>query len=233
MRILRQLAFDAVLFGSCTFFTLCAAPASLASPRYIVVMARAWARTSLWALRVFCGIPLRVSGIENLPEGGAVIAAQHQSTLDVLIWLSILERPSFVFKRELRRVPVFGALLEPSGMVPVDRGGGAAALRDMVTGCKKAAAAGRQIIIFPEGTRVAYGERGTIKQGIAALALGAGVPVVPAATDSGRRWGRESFLKTPGPVHVKIFAPLPAGLSREDVLKRLTEVFYDSGKLED
>lgn len=155
-----------------------------------------------------------------------MIAAQHQSTLDVLIWLSIIPRPCFVFKRELRRIPVFGAMLEPGGMVPIDRSGGGAALRDMVMRVRKATKAGQQLVIFPEGTRAPWGKRGTIRNGIAALAQGLDVPVIPVTTNTGQHWGRESFHKTPGKVYVTLHPPLPKGLPREEVLTRLATLYY-------
>ena len=180
------------------------------------------------ALRLFCGIDVRVDGREHLPEGGAIIAAQHQSTLDILIWLTELERPVFVFKRELRKLPFFGALLVPSGMIPVDRGGARQALRKMVADCAASAAAGHQIIIFPEGTRIAHGQRTRLRPGIAALAQATAAPVIPAATDSGLLWGPRAFGKTPGTAHVRFFAPLAPGLSQEEILAQLTTIFYET-----
>jgi 1-acyl-sn-glycerol-3-phosphate acyltransferase len=226
MRLLRSTAFNIIMFGSCTGLSLYGLLVGRFMPGGALSVAKAWGRICIWALRVCCGIPLEVEGLEHIPEGGVVIAAQHQSALDILIWLAIVKRPSFVFKRELKRVPVFGSLLEPSGMIPVNRGGGGQALREMVTGATAAVAAGRQLVIFPEGTRVAFGTRGQIRNGVVMLTQNVNVPVLPAATNAGERWGRKAYDKTPGPVHLTIYPALPAGLSREEIVARLEDVFY-------
>lgn len=226
MRIIRSAGFNVIMFGSGALLSLYCVLVARFLPGGILRVARAWTRLCLWGLRVCCGITLEVRGLENLPAGGAVIAAQHQSALDILLWIAIAPHPAFVFKKELKRIPLFGSLLEPSGMIPVDRGGGSAALREMVAGAAAAAAAGRQVIIFPEGTRVAYGERGQIRNGVAAVAQAAGVPLLPAATNSGQCWGRKAFGKTQGVVHVTILPALPAGLAREEIVARLAAAFY-------
>ena len=233
MQLLRSTGFNIIMFGSCTLLSLYCALVARFQPGGIVKVAKLWGRICLWGLRTCCGITLDVKGREHLPQGGAVIAAQHQSALDILIWLTIAERPVFVFKQELKRIPVFGSLLEASGMIPVNRGGGAAALRDMVAGAAQAVAAGGQLVIFPEGTRVPYGRHGQIRNGVVALTQAVTVPVLPAATDTGMRWGRKSFAKTPGPVHVTIHPALPPGLSRDNIVTRLETIFYAETPAED
>ncbi len=189
-----------------------------------------WARICLAGLRLFCGVRLRIEGREFLPPAsGAIVAAQHQSTLDVLIWLTLLHHPSFVFKRELAKIPLFGVLLEPTGMVPVDRGGAGQALRKMLADCAKALAGGRQIILFPEGTRVAPGKRARLHPGIVALAKANNLPLIPAATDSGLYWGARAFHISPGTVTVKLFAPIAPETPQNEILARLATCFYDPG----
>ena len=226
MQSLRSFAFNTVMWGSGAVLSLWCALIGRYAHDGIVRGARRWARTSLWALRVFCGITLDTQGMERLPEGGCVIVAQHQSALDILLWLALLPRPAFVFKKELRRIPIFGALLEPSGMIPVNRGGGRKALLDMVEGARQAVAAGRQVVIFPEGTRVAHGVRGELRHGIAALAQGVEAPMLPASTDSGVRWGPRAFRKHPGPVHVVLHPPVAKALTREELLTLLGKLYY-------
>lgn len=217
------------MFGSGLILSLCALLALVVAPRYLIIFPQFWARISIAALRLFCGITVNIQGREYLPEGGAVIAAQHQSTLDILIWLTVLERPAFVFKRELRKIPLFGMLLVPTGMIPVDRGGGGTALRRMVADCGTSIASGHQVVIFPEGTRVAPGQRARLRTGIAALATATTAPVIPAATDSGLCWGARAFGKTPGTVGLKLFPPLQPGLSQAEILAHLATVFYEDG----
>lgn len=227
MQRLRSFAFNAVLWVSGALLSLWCMLIGRFLPDGILHAARLWARISLWSLRVFCGIRLDAQGMELLPQGGCVIAAQHQSALDILVWVSLLPRPAFVFKKELKRLPMFGSLLEPAGMIAVDRGGGRKALRHMVENAHAAVAAGRQVVIFPEGTRVAPGVKGEIRNGIVALAQGLHAPLFPATTDSGLRWGRLAFNKKPGPVNVTLHPAVPSGLSREEMLATLTRLYYD------
>lgn len=226
MRFLRHTAFQTIMIASGTVLSLWAACFAQFRKDGIVHTAQLWARICLWALRVFCGVTVKAEGLENLPKGGAIIAAQHQSALDILIWLTLVPRPAFAFKRELRRIPIFGWLLEPAGMIPVNRGGGRAALREMVTGSKHAVEAGHQVIIFPEGTRMAPGVRGELRHGIVAVAQTVPAPLLPAATDSGTCWGRNSFNKTAGTVHIWLRPALPRGLKREALLRELEAVYY-------
>ncbi len=198
-------------------------------PDGVLPVAQLWARLCLRSLKLFCGVTIEARGMENLPPGGVIIAAQHQSELDILIWLVLLSRPAFVFKQELRKIPFFGALLVPAGMVPVNRGGGPATLRDMVAGCERALAQGRQVVIFPEGTRTAPGTRKRLRNGIVALADAAAAPLLPAATNTGLRWGPNPFTKTPGLARLRLFPPLSPGLSREALMGTLECVFYEQG----
>ncbi|WP_026440324.1 lysophospholipid acyltransferase family protein [Acidocella facilis] len=226
MHHVRSFAFNAVLWGAGAVLSIWCTLFGRHFRNGILRTAQLWTRISLWALRSFCGVSLEVRGLENLPAEGCVIAAQHQSALDILLWISLLPAPAFVFKKELKRIPLFGALLEPSGMISVDRSGGRKALRDMVERAHQAVAAGRQVVIFPEGTRVAPGVRGELRHGIAAMAQGLSAPLLPATTDSGLRWGRKSFQKSPGQVHITIHPAILPGLSREELLATLTALFY-------
>ena len=217
------------MFGSGLILSLSGFLVWAIAPQHLIKVPQLWARISVAALRLFCGIDIRVQGQDYLPKGGAVIAAQHQSTLDILIWLTVLERPVFVFKRELRKLPFFGALLVPTGMIPVDRGGAGQALRRMVADCSASLASGHQIVLFPEGTRVTPGQRARLRPGVAALALATTAPVIPAATDSGLRWGPRAFGKTPGTANLKLVPPLEPSLSQEEILAHLATLFYENG----
>jgi 1-acyl-sn-glycerol-3-phosphate acyltransferase len=131
-----------------------------------------------------------------------------------------------VLKQELTRIPLFGRLLLASGFVAIDRAGGGAALRKMVAECRAAVAQGRQIVIFPEGTRVAAGERGTVQPGILALARALKLPVIPAATNSGLYWGKNAFKKHPGTVAVTLHQPITQANERS-MLGELERIYYE------
>jgi 1-acyl-sn-glycerol-3-phosphate acyltransferase len=216
------------LFNLC-FYVLTATMAVallplLAAPRrWMLPPLRLWSRLVAALMRAICGIRLRVTGREHLPRPGeaALIAANHQSAFDTIVWLSLLPDAAYVLKKELLKIPVYGALARKAEMIAVDREAGGAAMRGLIRGGRAAAEAGRQILIFPEGTRVSPGERVPYQPGIAALAAATGLPVVPAATDSGLRWGRRAFRKVPGVITVSILPPLPASLRRDALVERL------------
>ena len=227
MLLARSIAFNIAMFGSGLILSLYGTALKYLAPARLPGLGRFWARFTLAALRVCCNIDLQITGAENLPRGqGAIIAAQHQSALDIMVWLSLLDAPAYVMKQELLRIPLFGPLLLPAGMIAVDRAGAAGALRKMVAECRLAVAAGRPIVIFPEGTRVAPGARVPLQPGIVALAKALGVPVIPAGTNSGTRWGRLAFRKTPGSVRLTILPALPPSLPREAILDALETCFY-------
>ncbi len=191
----------------------------LAAPRHALGYAKAWAGSTLWGLRVLCGIRVEVRGLHHLPGAGPVlIASQHQSAFDTLVWMNLVPRPSYVMKRELTRLPLVGPMLLLAGMIPLEREGGARALRLLMGETARAIADRRQIVIFPEGTRVGSGQVVPLQPGIAALAAQSGLPVLPVATDSGLCWSRRAFIKRPGTIHVDIAPPIPPGLRRGALL---------------
>ena len=215
---LRALAFNIWFYGLTLIMGLGGILVRIAARARTLDYARAWARLVLAGLRVLCGIEPRVTGMHHLRQGPALLGCQHQSAFDTLVWLTLLDAPSYVFKRELTDIPLFGPLLVPAGMIPVDRAAGATALRGLVTAARAAHRAGRQIVIFPEGTRVPPGQRVKLHPGIAAVAGQLRLPVVPVATNSGLHWGRNTLIKRPGPIHITIGPPIPPGTPRAELL---------------
>ena len=227
MTLLRSLAFNIWLIGVTLGYSLRWGPFPRERP-VVVAMARRWARMVLLGLRRICGIDWVLIGAEHLPtSGAALIAPMHQSAFDTVVWLLLVPQCVFVLKRELTRVPLFGALLLRSGMIPVDRSAGAPAMRELIRRATADAIEGRQIVIFPEGTRVAPGDHVKLQPGIAALATRTGLPVIPVVTDSGLFWGRRSFHKRSGTIRIAVQPALPAGLPREALMARLTQAFAD------
>ena len=178
-----------------------------------------WARYHRWCARVLLGVETRVEG--TLPTGAALVAAKHQSMFETIDFLLLLDRPAVVLKRELADLPGWGAIARQYGVIPVDRAGGAAALRRMLKAAQAAVAAGRPILIFPEGTRVLPGEQPPLQPGFAGLYKSLGIPVVPVALDSGRLWPRRSFIKRPGIVTMRVGDTIPPGLPRKEVEARV------------
>jgi 1-acyl-sn-glycerol-3-phosphate acyltransferase len=226
---LRALAFNLYFFGLTALFSAGGlVPRAFMRP-LILRYAQSWARVMIAGARIICGIRVEITGAEHLPTGGAaLLASQHQSAFDTLIWMTLLPLPSYIVKRELVRIPLFGPMLTGAGMIPVDRGARATALRGLMRATRRAREAGRQIIIFPEGTRVAYGVHVPLQPGIAAIATQLDLPVIPIATDSGLRWGRRAFMKYPGTIHIAIGEPIPAGTRRAALLHAIEQFWRDN-----
>jgi 1-acyl-sn-glycerol-3-phosphate acyltransferase len=219
MTILRSAIFNLVFFLVTFILTLVAGGAWLLNRAWVVSVARFWARLLLRLARLICGIRLDVSGLENLPRSGSVlIASRHESALDTFVWMILLPDCCYVLKRELLRIPLFGPLLSAAGMIAIDRTAGAAAIRSLLRAGSEAAALGRQIVIFPEGTRSQHGQPGPLQPGVAALAAKAGLLTLPVSTDSGLCWGRRAFRKRPGTIHIVIGAPLSPDMARPQLL---------------
>lgn len=192
---------------------------ALASERATRRLGRFWARGVLWLLRVLVGLDHELRG--KPPAEPALYAVKHQSAWETIALGVLIPDAAFVLKRELLWIPVFGQYLARTRMIAVDRRGGGKALRRMTEDAAARIAEGRSVVIFPEGTRTAPGVSRPYHPGVAALYERLGVPVVPVALNSGRFWGRRSFVKRPGRVVVSFQEPIPPGLPRRRFLSRL------------
>lgn len=229
MILIRSILYNAYFWLVTAAMALPSLAVRVFAPQCALGFGKAWARAVLGGLGPLAGIRVAVVGAERLPrQGPALIASQHQSAFDTLIWLLLVPRPAYVVKRELERLPFYGPMLRATGQIAIDRHGGAAALGALLRAAGRAATEGRQIVIFPEGTRVAPGKHGVVQPGVAALAARTGLPVIPVATDSGRLWGRRAFRKRPGTIHIVIGEPLPANSPPREVQRALTRFYQRS-----
>jgi 1-acyl-sn-glycerol-3-phosphate acyltransferase len=220
---IRSILFNLLFYLNLVLLLVAAIPTLVLPRRAILGVAKLWGRTSLWLLRVICGIDVEWRGLEKIPPGGIVVAAKHQSTWETFALVTLFPDPTFIIKRELMWIPFFGWYTWHAGMIPVDRGAGKAALSGMMVHARKALAEGRQIIIFPEGTRRPAGAEPKYKFGVVHLYAEAGVPCVPIALNSGLFWPRRRFLRFPGTVRVEILDPIPPGAERNGVFARLQD----------
>lgn len=163
-----------------------------------------WAAIMLWLLRHLCGVSWSVEGREHLPARPAVILAKHQSAWETLAFQMIFPPQVHVLKRELLWIPFFGWGLALMSPIAIDRARGLAALRQIARKGKERLEQGFWVVIFPEGTRVAPGNKRKYQLGGAWLATHAGAPVVPVAHNAGRAWPRNSFLRYPVHITVRI-----------------------------
>jgi len=197
---------------------------ALILPRGVVVWAfKLWARGTVWLLGVCCAIRVEVRGREHAPSGRALIAAKHQCMFDVFAQFSVLPATAFVTKKELRWVPWFGWYAQRVGNIFVDREGHSAALKKLIREARDRFADGRQVVIFPEGTRTEPGAPGDYKPGIAALYREIEVPVHPVATNSGVHWSARGQAIRPGTIVFEFLEPIPPGLKRAEFMRLLSE----------
>jgi 1-acyl-sn-glycerol-3-phosphate acyltransferase len=221
--LIRSVVFNAAFYLNTAVWLVLALPTFLMPYWGIVGIARIWGRINLWLLRVIAGVKVDIRGLEKIPHGPLLVASKHQSAWETFALVTLF--PSFVFilKRELQWIPIFGWLTIKARMVPVDRGGGAQALRAMTERARYELTQNRQLIIFPEGTRRPAGAEPRYKYGVAHLYAGAGVPCVPVALNSGLFWPRRSLLRHPGTVIVEILDPIPPGLDKDVFFARLQD----------
>jgi len=218
---LRSLIYNIVFYVNLVLFLVLGSPFYLTPRKWSVRALQAWASTSVWWLRIICGTRMEVRGAENIPQGAVLVAAKHQSTWETFALLPLFDDPAMVLKRELVFIPLFGWFIPKFRMIPIERSSGAATLKKMVARAKEAAAMGRQIVIFPEGTRRPPEASPDYKPGAAALYLQLGLACLPIALNSGVFWPRRKFLRYPGTIVVEILPVIEAGLKRREFSQRL------------
>lgn len=218
MTVLRSLVFALVFYVGSVPVVLTAALSALFGQEAIITASRRWARWHYWCVRHLLGIRVVVEG--HFPSGACIIAIKHESMLEAIETLRLIERPAVVFKAELIAIPVWGAVARAHGVIPISREAGSAALRTMLKAARAASDAGRPIVIFPEGTRVLPGETPPLRPGIAGLYKSLGLPVYPVALNTGRLWPR-GFFKHAGVATMRIGGPIPAGLPRDEIEARI------------
>lgn len=225
--VLRATSFNLLFFAWSTSFALLFWPLLVLPPRRIAWLGRLWAKGVLALLAWTVGLRHEVRGLEHRPQGAAIVASKHQSAWDTIVFFLLHERLAYVLKAELMLIPIIGWYLARVGMIAIDRRGGARALRRLIARARTAAAEDRTIVIFPEGTRTAPGQRRPYHPGVSALYSQLGLPVVPVALNSGHYWRRRGFIKRPGTIVLEYLPPIAPGLDRAafaaDLERRIEE----------
>lgn len=221
MTTVRSLIFVIWLYLSMALFAICLSPVLLLSYRAAMTVIRFWARFVLFGLRWIAGVKVEFRGLEHMPRGAALIAAKHQSMLDVIAPFAVLPDNCFIMKKELMPLPFFGWFAWKTRMIAVDRSAHSKALKDMVKQARARHAEGRQILIFPEGTRAEVGAAPDYKPGIAALYRDLDCPCTLLATNSGAHWPAHGFRRYSGTVVYEFLPEVPAGLKRADFMAQL------------
>jgi len=224
MLVFRSLLFNIAFYIHLVVWLLILLPAMLVPRRTFMSGVKLWARSSLWLLRVIAGTKIEVRGMERIPTGGLLIASKHQSLWETFALVPLFDDPAFILKRELMWIPFFGWYAWKGGSVPVNRKAGSQALIQMTARARQEAKHGRQIVIFPEGTRRPAGAPPAYKFGVAHLYQNLGVPCLPIALNSGLYWPRRRFIRRPGTIRVEILDPIPSGLPRDEFFRQMQDV---------
>ena len=219
---MRAFLFNVIFYVTTVLFLGLGSPLLFGPRSWAMAALALHARTELWLLKTIVGTKLEVRGREKLPNGACLVASKHQSAWETFALIPLFRDPAYLMKRELFYVPFHGWFSRKFEMIPVDRDKGPAALRRMLREAKSRIADGREIIIFPEGTRRAPGAPPDYKTGVILLYAALGVACVPVALNSGVFWPRRSLTRRPGTIVVEFLDPIPPGLPRDEFLARLT-----------
>lgn len=218
-RAVRSVGFVVLIYLLMGVMGLLALPAAAVSRRAALWACKTYCRWVMWLLRVMCGTRIEVRG--PVPREACIVACKHQSFLDVMMLTLALPRPRFVMKRELLWVPVLGFFARRIGCVAIDRKARGEAVRGMLAGVGALAAEGGQVIIFPQGTRVAPGARMPYRGGVLRLYDAFGLPVALAAANTGWFWPRSGTRRSPGTAVVEFLGVVGPGLPTEGLLSRM------------
>ena len=221
MTAFRSFLFNVAFYVNLVVLMILGLPAMFFGRKGVFFMARTWAVTSIWLLEKICGLRLEFRGQENIPVGGYILAAKHQSFLETFSLVTQTPDFAIILKRSLMRIPIFGLYLSVSGQIGIDRSKGRSAMAQIIEQAGEVLRAGRQVYIYPEGTRRAPGAEPQYKSGVAYLYEATGAPCLPVALNTGLFWGRRGFLRQPGVAVIEFLPAIPPGLPREAFLERL------------
>jgi 1-acyl-sn-glycerol-3-phosphate acyltransferase len=226
---LRSLIYNVLFYLLLVCWLLAIVPTFLMPRTAIMRVAQLWSRQNTWLLRVVCNVKVEYRGLEKIPTGPLLVASKHQSMWETFALLQCFDQPLYILKRELTRIPFFGWYLIKAGMIAVDRRAGGRALLKMVRqASEEVRHGGRQLIIFPEGTRRPVGAPPQYKPGVAQLYASCRVDCVPVALNSGLFWPRRTFMRYPGTLVVEFLDPVPPGLARDEFLTRISTAIEDA-----
>ncbi len=221
MITIRSLIFNALFYLNLVVLMIVGLPTILFGRHGVFALARLWGAVSVWLLETICGLRLEYRGVENIPPGAVLIAAKHQSFLETFALLKYAPDFAIILKRQLTRVPLFGLYLIVSQQIAIDRGRGRQALRQIAVAAKPVFAAGRQVFIYPEGTRRPPGAPPRYKQGVTTLYAETGAACLPVAVNTGLFWRRHGFLRRPGVAVIEYLPVIAPGLDRAAFAERL------------
>ncbi|MGB3813738.1 MAG: 1-acyl-sn-glycerol-3-phosphate acyltransferase [Shinella sp.] len=225
MIVLRSVIFNIVFYLNLILQMVVLTPVYFLLPRKKAYMVpKNWARSSHWLFEKIVGTTFEIEGLENIPQGGYIVAPKHQSFWDAYALLPWLDDPLYILKRELTWIPLFGWYIKKQRMVPVNRNARGKVMAAVMQRTKEEMDTGRQLIIYPEGTRRPPGATPEYKYGIARLYRDLATPVLPVVMHPGLFWPRRKFIRYPGHFKVRILPPIEPGMDPDAFLAHLVEV---------
>ncbi len=221
MLVIRSIVFNLLFYLTLLLLMVFGLPAMLGGRRAVFALANLWRAASVWLLGMICGLKVEYRGVDNIPPGAVLIAAKHQSFLETFALLKYAPDFAIILKRQLTSIPVFGWYLIVSKQIAIDRAHGRQALQQIVDAARPVFAAGRQVFIYPEGTRRLPGAPPQYKPGVAVLYAASSAPCIPVAVNTGLFWRRRGFLRRPGIAVIEYLPPIPPGLTRQAFAAKL------------
>jgi 1-acyl-sn-glycerol-3-phosphate acyltransferase len=223
MLVLRSLLFNIAFYVNLIVLLITWLPVLVMRRHAALELGRTWGRTSLWLLDKIVGLKIEYRGLENIPKGACIVACKHQSILETFVLPIKFPDFSYILKHELIWIPFFGWYLLAAEQIAIDRTRGGKILPELTRKVKSLFAQGRQLFIFPEGTRRPIGAPPEYKYGVAHLYRETGVPCLPVAINSGLFWPRRSVLRRPGTVVVEFLPPIQPGLGAREFFTLLQD----------
>ena len=224
MIVFRSIVFNIVFYAAFAAMMIVGLPCLVMPRPATIAYVRLWAKVSVWLLAAICGTRIEFRNLHFLPKGASILAVKHQSFLETFALITVLDDFTYILKKELTAIPFFGWYLMGTGQIAIDRGRKAGTLPSLQRSVREKLAAGRQVVIFPEGTRRPVGIAPAYKIGVSVLVTDTGVPCTPVALNSGLFWPRRSFVRRPGTVVIEFLPPIPPGLGKRDFMRRLEHV---------
>ncbi len=220
----RSILFNILFYLNLFMWLVVCLPTLVMPERYVRFITRWWAKSSLLLLEIMTGTKSIFRGVEHIPKGGLLVASKHQSVWETFAFFTLFDRGTYILKRELMWIPLFGWYLKKLKMIPVNREKGSQSLRELNQKVKESLNAGRQIIVFPEGTRRAVDAPPVYKQGVAHMYRNSGLSVLPIAINAGLFWPRRQLRRRPGTIVAQCMPLIPRGLPKNDFMSALENV---------
>jgi len=223
MIYLRSVLFNIFSFCWTYFLAIVLIPLLFLDHKHTLLAGKMWGYGITSGARWLVGIKMEIRGREHIPTGSAIIASKHQSEWETAAFYILLPMPVFVLKQELTKIPLFGRYVKGMKNIAIDRSASMQALKQMIEETKERFEEGRQVIIFPEGTRIKAGDKEDYQHGVAMIYTKANLPVIPVALNSGILWPRDSYVKHPGTIVIEFLPPIQPGLDRKAFMQILEE----------